>query len=385
MSETINSQVEIGKAKYNDFAILYRANYNSRSVEQGFMKANIPYTMYSGFKFFQRAEIKDCIAYLKMIVYADDLSLLRTINNPKRSFGKTKLKFLKEKSEAESLSYYETLLKYQEEVSFTKTKVKQFIDTIDKYKKTYKTLTISELLRELLDKSGYDEELCLSGDQERIDNVSELLSSIVNMEEEYGEKLELDDYLQQIALFSDNDREANKNSVKLMTIHTAKGLEFPYVFLVSFNDGILPSYRSLDKGNKIGLEEERRLAYVAITRAMKGFYMTESEGFTNYGKRKVPSRFIFEIKQTLFTRVGVLEQELIEEAMESFKDTEQKNEIKSTSIFQLNDSISHPVFGKGTVKEINTKENQYLIHFIDKDITRPISISFKGLDKDIKY
>lgn len=381
ISETINYLVERDGAKYSDFAIVYRANYNSRFVEQGFMKANIPYTMFSGFKFFQRAEIKDCLAYLKMILYADDLSLLRVINNPKRSFGKTKLRFLKEKSEEENLSYYETLLKYQEESSFKKTKVKQFIDTIEKYKKTYNTLTISDLLRGLIDDSGYDEELRLSGDQERIDNVSELLSSIVNMEEEYGENLELDDYLQQIALFSDNDREANKNSVKLMTIHTAKGLEFPYVFLVSFNDGILPSYRSLDKGNNIGLEEERRLAYVAITRAMKGFYMTESEGFTNYGKRKVPSRFIFEIKQTLFTRVGVLEQELIDEAMEAFKNSEQHKEMNSVSIFQLHDTISHPVFGKGNIKEINTKENQYLIHFTEKDISRPISISFKGLDK----
>ncbi|KOS68171.1 ATP-dependent DNA helicase PcrA [Lysinibacillus contaminans] len=381
ISETINSLVEKDGAKYSDFAIIYRANYNSRFVEQGFMRANIPYTMFSGFKFFQRAEIKDCIAYYKMVLYADDLSLLRTINNPKRSFGKTKINWLKQQAENDNLSYYETLLKYKEEPSFNKTKVKQFIDTIEKYKKLYSSLTISELLRGLLDDSGYDEELRLSGDQERIDNVSELLSSIITLEAEYGEKLELDDYLQQIALFSDNDREVNKNSVKLMTIHTAKGLEFPYVFLVSFNDGVLPSYRSLDKGNENGLEEERRLAYVAITRAMKAFYMTESEGLTNYGKRKFPSRFLFEIKQNLFTRLGVIEQELIDEAMEAFKQPSEEKEVISTEKFNVNDKILHSVFGEGIIKEINEDDNQYIIHFSEKDISRPLSMNFKGLTR----
>lgn len=381
ISETINNLVEHEQAKYSDFAIVYRANYNSRFIEQGFMRAEIPYTMFSGFKFFQRAEIKDCIAYLKMILYADDLSLLRTINNPKRSFGKTKINWLKQQAESDSLSYYETLIKYREEPSFKKTKIKQYIDTIEKYRKSYSNLTISELLRGILDDSGYDEAIRLSGDQERIDNISELLSSIITLEAEYGEKLELDDYLQQIALFSDNDREVNKNSVKLMTIHTAKGLEFPYVFLVSFNDGILPSYRSLDKGNESGLEEERRLAYVAITRAMKAFYMTESEGLTNYGKRKIPSRFIFEIKQNLFNRVGTLEQELIDEALESFKQSNNNKVSTNKNKFDINDKILHPVFGEGTIKEIKENDNQYIIYFAEKDITRPFSMDFKGLTK----
>ncbi|MEG7619461.1 ATP-dependent helicase [Enterococcus faecalis] len=382
IAETIQNLVDEGVAEYNDFAILYRANWNSRFVEQGFLRANLPYTMFSGFKFYQRAEIKDCIAYLKMIINTDDLSLLRTINNPKRSFGQKKLEWLKALAEKENRTYYETLLHHKNNLILRGTSVNQYIDVIEKYKASFLTMSISELLRSLLDETGYDEALRLNGDQERIDNVSELLNSIVAFETEYGEKLELDDYLQQIALFSDNDREENKNTVKLMTIHTAKGLEFPYVFLVSFNDGVLPSFRALDKTIVNGIEEERRLAYVAATRAMKAFYMTESEGLTNYGRRKIPSRFIFEIKQSLFNRVGIIEQELLDEALEVYQLSSNKRDTTEvTGGFNIDDEVIHPVFGVGVIININNDEEHYEVHFVEKDITRPISMDFDGLKR----
>lgn len=382
ISNTINTLVEKGEAQYNDFAILYRANWNSRFVEQGFLRANIPYTMFSGFKFFQRTEIKDCLAYLKMITISDDLSLLRTINKPKRSFGKKKIEWMKTLAEKENITYYEVLLKYQNDAILKGTKVEQYISTIEKYKKEYLNMSVSDLLRGLLDSSGYDEALRLDGDQERIDNVAELLASIVSFETEYGEKLELDDYLQQIALFSDNDREESKNTVKLMTIHTAKGLEFPYVFLVSFNDGVLPSYKALNRSDNKGIEEERRLTYVAATRAMKAFYMTESEGLTNYGKSKVPSRFIFEIKQNLFSRIGIIDQELLDEALEIYKLTPgEDKKIEETSDFKINDEVIHPVFGEGVIQSLNNDDEQYNVYFSNKDITRPIAMDFAGLKK----
>ncbi len=383
ITETIISYVESENAKYSDFAILYRANFNSRFIEQGFMRQNIPYTMYSGFKFFQRTEIKDCLAYLKMLAFSDDLSLIRTINNPKRKFGKTKIDFLKEKAKSENLSLYDALLKYKDCEIFTKTKVHEYINVIEKYKKIYSTLSISEILRALLDESGYDEELRLNGDQMRIDNVSELLSSIISSEKEQGEYLELDNYLQHISLYSDTEREDRKESVKLMTIHTAKGLEFPYVFLVSFNDGSLPNYRALETGDKKVIEEERRLAYVAITRAMQAFFMTESEGLTNYGRKKIPSRFIFEIKQNLFTRVGTIEQDLLDEATEIYEAISLPTESKATDEFSVGDLVKHLIFGNGVIKEINNSANQYLVFFEDKALLKPIKQGFKGLTRKV--
>lgn len=385
ISSAIKKLVDEENAAYGDIAILYRANYLSRFVEQGFIRNQIPYTMYGGFKFFQRKEIKDCLAYLKVIAYEDDMSFLRVINSPKRNFGKTRITFIKERAEADNLSYYQTLLKYQNTDIIEKTKASVFINVIEKYKMEYKNLSISDLLRKLLDESGYDEELRTSGDTDRIDNVQELLTSMVNFEKDSGEEIDLIEYLQHISLYTDDDRAEKSDAVKLMTIHTAKGLEFPHVILVGFNDGILPSYRSLDSGDKRHLEEERRLTYVAITRAMKSFFMTESEGMTNQGKVKIPSRFVFEVKEALFDRHGVIDNEFLIQAREIISNSQKQpsdHQESSGTLLQVNDKVKHPIFGAGTIQEVNSSDNTYIVYFEDKDFTRPINQNFKGLVKN---
>lgn len=379
----IKSLTADNKVKLSDIAIIYRANYLSRFIEQGLIKEGIDYTIYGGFKFFQRKEIKDALAYLRLISSGDDLSFIRVVNTPKRNIGKKRIQFIKEKAEDEDLSYLEVLHKYIEEPIFVKTQAKKFLNVIEKYRKTYKNMSVSELLKSVLEESGYDEFLREDGDQDRIDNMSELFSSIVNFEQSLGEETDLDEYLQLITLYTDYDKKEERDSVKLMTIHTAKGLEFPYVFLSGFTDGVLPSNRALEDRKRRALEEERRLTYVAITRAMKEFYMTESEGITNRGVKKIPSRFIFEVKQSLFDRIGVIEESFFEETLNYIK---QSNILLDESLndnisFSQGDTVEHPVFGRGEIISTDKKQKIYHVKFNKIENEKPISFDFKGLEK----
>ena len=220
------------------------------------------------------------------------------------------------------------------------------------------------------------------GDQERLDNLSELMNAIVAYERINEDEADLDDYLQSIALYTDYEKEANHASIKLMTIHTAKGLEFPYVFLISFNEGILPNARSLEHGKKRALEEERRLVYVAITRAMKEFCMTEMEGVNPNGSSKIPSRFIFEIKENLYDRIGVIEESFYEESLSQIE------YINATVLgeapadgFQIDDQVEHPVFGKGVITEVDARSRTYVVKFEGMEIQKPISFDFKRMTK----
>lgn len=383
ITDKIKGLIAENNAKLSDIAILYRANYLSRFIEQGLIKEGIDYNIYGGFKFFQRKEIKDALAYLRLISSGDDLSFLRVINTPKRSIGKKRIQFIKEKAETGSLSYLEALEKYIEDPIFQKTQAKNFVNLIDKYRKIYKDITVSELLKNILEESGYDKFLREDGDQDRLDNVSELFNSVVNFEQTMGEETDLDEYLQAITLYTDFDKLEDRDSVKLMTVHTAKGLEFPYVFLAGFNDGVLPSSRSLEERNKRALEEERRLLYVAVTRAMKEFYMTESEGVTNRGAKKIPSRFIFEVKESLFDRIGVIEENFLKETLENIQQSNDflNRKIEEQVNYSQGDIVEHPVFGRGKIITIDKNKSVYNVKFDKIENEKPISFEFKGLQK----
>lgn len=165
-----------------------------------------------------------------------------------------------------------------------------------------------------------------------------------------------------------------------MTIHIAKGLEFPYVFLTNFNDGILPNHRSLEEGKKRALEEERRLAYVAVTRAEKEFYMTESEGLTSRGIMKYPSRFIFEIKEHLFDREGLLEEDFINESLDYIeRSNENIMDERIIEEFQINQDVIHPIFGVGRIKSVDQRKRVYQIKFQNLNEVKSIRFDFKGL------
>ena len=226
---------------YKDITILYRAHYVTRTLEETLLKKKIPYSIYSGIQFFERMEVKDALSYLRMITYKDDLSFLRIVNVPKRNIGKKRMEFLQAYVNAHHCSFYEALKECVEDPIFKGTDAKDFISLIDAFSVTYEQRTISEVLSDILDRSGYEEMLRTTGNQERLDNQAELKQAVYDYEISCGEEALLPDYLDHIALFTNSDVTDDSDKVKLMTVHAAKGLEFPHVFLCALNEGIFPS------------------------------------------------------------------------------------------------------------------------------------------------
>lgn len=337
--------------RYDQIAVLYRSHFLSRSIEESFVKNSVPYKIYSGIEFYARAEIKDCISYLRMLTTADDIALLRTINTPARKIGKKKLKFLKAVAETEHCSLYEALKKTVEQDLFRTTGAKQYIYAIESVKKDSHTLSLGSVLQKILDMSGYENYLRLQSDQERLDNVAELKRAI----EEEGQDPDatLEEFLNKAALLSNLDQREMQEAVKVMTIHSAKGVEFPYVFICGLNEGAFPS-RKISTPEE--MDEERRIAYVAMTRAIKGLYLSDSEGFSNDNVFKLPSRFIFDAGRENLTYVR--------ELPASFEG--RVNRIASPNMiqrFQNGDRVVHPVFGCGTIMDVDTKTQSYKIQF----------------------
>ena len=247
---------------YRDMTVLYRAHYVSRAVEEALLAAKVPYTIYSGVQFFDRREIKDALSYLRMIAYRDDLSFRRIANVPKRNLGKRRMAFLEDYTAAHGGTLYEALQVNLDDPIFRGTKAGQFLSLIEAFSQDYQGRPVSEVLAAILNESGYEAMLRTEGSQERLDNLAELKQSIYEFETTCGEESTLEQYLSHVALFTGGDLAETGDKVKLMTVHAAKGLEFPYVFLCGMNEGIFPSrkVRSMP-----GMEEERRLAFVALT------------------------------------------------------------------------------------------------------------------------
>tara|TARA_R110002124_G_scaffold265040_2_gene431749 strand:+ start:2573 stop:5125 length:2553 start_codon:yes stop_codon:yes gene_type:complete len=367
--------------KHSDFAILYRANHISRSIEQSLIRENIPYSVFGGIRFFERKEIKDVLAYLRLIEFGDDFSFLRVVNTPSRGLGKKFIENVAKIAEKENISLYSALQQNISQKDLSRKGAVEFIELIEKYKKSKADLIISDLVKELMDESGLSAYYRTDGDTDRLDNIKELQNSIILLETQDEEPINLTEYLQEIALYTDMDIEDDRNDrVKLMTIHTSKGLEFPYVFLCGFTEGVLPSAMSIKERRAKALEEERRLTYVAITRAEKAFYMTESEGFNfSTGLNKYPSRFLFEISDNYFVRKGELSQEIINEAKEQLKlDTTRKLIQKK---FDVGDIVNHLIWKQGKVIEVNEEKGEYKIEFTETGKTKPITFEFRGLTK----
>ncbi|MDR0438323.1 MAG: UvrD-helicase domain-containing protein [Bacteroidales bacterium] len=362
--------------KYSDFTILYRANHVSRTIEQSLIKEGIPYSIWGGIRFFERAEIKDVLSYLRLIVFGDDLSFLRIINTPSRKLGKVFINEIKQISEQNGITLFEAIASN----SLNRANAVEFVDLIKEFRRRKDEISVSDLVQEILDKTGLTEMYRADGDEDRLKNIMELQNSIMMLEKDDVEKLTLENYLQEIALYTDMDVDDGKNDrVKLMTIHTAKGLEFPYVFLCGFTDGVLPSFQSIGKGRERAMEEERRLVYVAITRAEKAFYMTEAEGYNfQTGKDKHPSRFLFEIKENLYVRQGVLAQEIINAAKRQIRLDEGRKDVFIPT-FEIGDFISHNIWGKGEVVDLDEDLQTYIIEFENLNAVKSIRSDWEGL------
>ena len=290
--------------KYSDFAILYRMNTQSRAIEDILRREDIPYKIVGGLKFYERKEIKDTIAYLRLIQNtADNLSLTRIINEPKRGIGKTSLDNIAAIAEQNNTSMYE-VIKNANQYGLNRVYLssREFVDTIESLVNQKDQMSISKLIEATLKKSGYTKALEVENTVEaenRLANIEEFLTVAIEFEEQSADN-KLSDFLEGITLSSDLDNmEDEEESVTLMTLHSAKGLEFPVVFLVGMEEGIFPGYKCL--GEPEELEEERRLCYVGITRAKENLFLTCAKQRTTFGSTtcNMPSRFLKEIPKEL--------------------------------------------------------------------------------------
>lgn len=358
--------------QYRDITVLYRAHYVSRSIEEALLKEKIPYTIYSGVQFFNRAEIKNALSYLRMIVYKDDLSFERTVNTPGRKIGQSRMKFLREYAEEHGVTLYRALCENADGDRFRGTGAKKYISLIESYAQSYEDRAVSELLSSILNESGYEEQLRTEGSGERLDNLAELKQSVYEYETSCGEESTVEHYLTNAALFTNDDTSDMRDRVKLMTVHSAKGLEFPYVFLCSMNEGMFPS-RKVDTIQ--GMEEERRLAFVAMTRAEKGLYISEAEGSIHNGAPRYPSRFIFDIGDECMSGINNIPEGLTSASIRYIKAKSVRlRGEKSSDKMEAGTRVRHAVFGAGTIESIDNEKNAYIIKFDSIDTTRAISV-----------
>ena len=307
--------------KYSDFAVLYRMNSQSRAIEDKLRIENIPYKIIGGLKFYERKEIKDTIAYLRLLAnQSDNLSLERIINEPKRGVGKTSIDNVREISEKNGISMYEVIKRADEFVPRIYNNTREFVNAIEELKD--KECSIADLITEVLNKTGYTKALELENTVEaesRLENIEEFLTVANEFEKEAVDK-SLTEFLNGISLASDTDNLSDtEDVVTLMTLHSAKGLEYPVIFLVGLEEGIFPGHQSMD--NPADIEEERRLFYVGITRAKQNLFLTFARKRTIFGSTSYnpPSRFLKEIPKDILD--GYDEAMEKQEEPDEFEDT----------------------------------------------------------------
>ena len=362
-----------GGADYRDMTVLYRAHYVTRTLEEVFLKRKIPYTIYSGVQFFGRQEIKDALSYLRMLAFQDDLSFRRIVNVPKRNIGERRMRFLQEYAAQNGCSLYSALRQTLDDEIFKGTGADRFVRLIETFSGDCEDRPISELLADVLDRSRYEEMLRTEGNQERLDNLAELKQSVLEYEITCGEEATLAHYLAHIALFTNSDAEDRSDKVKLMTVHAAKGLEFPYVFLCEMNEGIFPSRKTRTLP---GMEEERRLAFVAMTRAEKRLYLSEAEGRNLDGSPRYPSRFILDVDPNLLEYTEEPREGLIKDARGYIGLSEQYLPEHEAAAFQIGQRVRHEIMGLGTVVEVDADKGAHLILF--DELQTPRAISFRA-------
>lgn len=361
--------------KLGDIALLYRAHYVSRKLEEVLLKEDLPYRIYSGVQFFGRMEIKDALSYLRLVLYKDDLSFRRIANQPKRNIGQRRMRFLEEYAAEHAISLYSALERTIDDEVFKGTRAREFLALIEKFSASCNAIPISELLSLILDQSGYEAMLRTEGSQERLDNLAELKQSVYEYETSCGEESTLENYLAHVALLTNTDTVSGGSAVKLMTVHAAKGLEFPYVFLCGLEEGVFPSKKT---ATLEGMEEERRLAFVAFTRAEKALFLTDAEGRNLDGSFRYPSRFIFNVEKDLLVYAEELEESLVCEANWRIGSSEKMLDTLASEVsFKPGDRVVHNIMGAGEILGIDRDQAAYLVKFDQLGTPRKISFRVK--------
>jgi DNA helicase-2/ATP-dependent DNA helicase PcrA len=397
ITETIQNNVESGK-RFSDHAILYRMNAQSNQIERSLIKSGIDYKIVGGTKFFERKEIKDVLAYFHVVDNpSDTVRLKRIINEPKRGIGDSTVKAVESISLQTGISMFE-IMKDADSYGVLSKKAKvlqQFVQMIEELSDLALEIGLDELLDELMEKTGYRISLLAQGvdGQVRLENIEELKTNLVKYQEE-NEEPTLSGFLEEVALYTDLDGlNQSDDQVVLMTIHSAKGLEFPVVFLIGMEEGIFPSYNSIQSQAEI--EEERRLAYVAITRAKEQLYITSAAQRMMFGNtsRNLPSRFLKELPMEV---IDVQDRTVRAYGSNQFSAPKPSGTVhapvqpsgispKANTVvvdFGIGDTVSHKVFGKGMVLSLTPMGNDTLVEIaFEKVGTKKIMANFAKLNK----
>ena len=336
--------------EYNDIAILYRSNYLSREVEKVFIENRIPYVIYGGIRFYERMEVKDILSYLRLIVTGDDLAFQRVINQPKRGIGQKSIDTIFSLAKNNNISMYEVV----KQGLFAKNQsvLESFVDMVERWKSSLDGKPLEEVLTDVFEQSGYRSMLEKENETERIENVKSLIDDIKDYQETYPGST-LADYLSMISLYTDKANTDGSASVSLMTIHASKGLEFKVVFVVGLSEGIFPSERTMLEQK--GVEEERRLAYVAYTRAKEKLTLTDTSSFSYVvNSAKTTSRFVNEVDEKYIEHLDkpVVKQQSVFDVPFTTKisSIEPKKEApRRPSRYRKSDVVIHKIFGEGVV------------------------------------
>lgn len=386
------------KRKYSDFAVLYRMNAQSQNLEQFFVRSGVPHKVIGGQRFFDRKEIKDIIAYLSVLNNPnDDLRLKRIINEPKRKIGDKTVSDVEYLSQIHGVSMFDVMSEASNypQICKSASKLKEFVSLINDLREINETSSVSELFEQTIDRSGYRAMLIEAGESEadRLNNIRELVSSAVDYENSKGEDASLRNYLEEVALLSDVDSlKDDGNFVTLMTIHSAKGLEFPVVFLPGMEEGIFPGTQASMYDEEI--EEERRLSYVAFTRAKDRLFCLHTKERLMYGRTSFNpiSRFLSELDPECVEKEEEMKQPVIHSTYRSKKSTISKefytqpalknSGSKSFEKFNTGDRVSHLAFGLGTVMSAREIGSDVLYEIIFDDFgTKKLMATYAKLKR----
>lgn len=368
--------------RFSDFSILYRSNFYSRAFEIALNRFRIPYLIFGGIRFFERKEVKDIMAYLRLIVRDDDnLAFERIVNTPKRGVGDKTLETIKLSASINKVSYYTEL---KNNIETTKNAaLKRFVKIIEEAREQLNTpgILYYEIIEKIIKNTGYLDLLIEANEEERIENIKELSAYLEEMQRN-NPYLPLVEIIQELSLLSSQDEIKDKNYVSLMTVHTAKGLEFPYVFVVGLTQGIFPTYRAVEAGAG-AVEEERRLAYVAFTRAMNQLFLTDSQGY-NFNSQgfKVSSQFLEEAGEfiTPYFNSEKMNASLTKRPKNERIERKLKPIAISSEHYRPGDSVVHDVFGEGIILAISS--NVMTVTFKNASYgQKMISTSFSGIHK----
>lgn len=369
IANTIEKGVIAGE-NISDFAVLYRSSFMSLRIEQALLKRKIPYTVWGGVRFFERKEIKDIICYLRLTANEhDDMAFTRIINVPSRKFGSATYGKLKKFAESESDALYPTLKRHIEDKAFCKQPIRDFVTLIEEAKTLSEATKISDLTDRLMKRSGLDTMYRTDEEEERLENVTQLINSMLEFENKRFEDGEanLFHYLHEISLYTNTDHEKDNDKVRLMTIHQSKGLEFPNVFIMGLTEGAFPNHRSIRERRIDGEEEERRLMYVAVTRAKDMLILSDSEGYLNdTGSLKYPSRFITEIEPGLIIIKGNPDPSLLDGTRNMTRKLNEALGESNDNIMVAGTRVSHRIFGEGSIESYDAISKSYRVRFGEK-------------------